>query len=97
MPDVIPTFALPLLDNEIGPQVDLKSLLDDIYDQSGYDLVIDYRKPPIPELSEADSVWVEDWLRQKGLRSSDRMLAVKGHGFRPVGTLALLPLGVGEG
>ncbi|MEM9908829.1 MAG: DUF4058 family protein [Cyanobacteria bacterium P01_D01_bin.44] len=46
----------------------LKSLLDDIYEQSGYDLVIDYKKPPMPGLSDADAAWAEDWLRQQGLR-----------------------------
>ncbi|NET38932.1 MAG: DUF4058 family protein [Cyanothece sp. SIO1E1] len=53
--DPIPAFPLPLQETESEPIVNLQSLLGDIYDQSGYDLVIDYTESPIPPLTETDS------------------------------------------
>jgi hypothetical protein len=60
--DPIPAFPLPLQETESEPIVNLQNLLGDIYDQSGYDLVIDYSQPPVPALKEADSVWLAEWL-----------------------------------
>ncbi|EKV03515.1 hypothetical protein Lepto7375DRAFT_5816 [Leptolyngbya sp. PCC 7375] len=62
LPDPIPAFPLPLQETESEPIVNLQNLLGDIYDQSGYDLVIDYSQPPVPALKEADSVWFAEWL-----------------------------------
>jgi len=39
-----------------------------VYDQSGYNLVIDYGEDPLPPLSEGDATWLATWLKQKGLR-----------------------------
>jgi hypothetical protein len=54
LPDRIPEFPVPLRTNEVEPAIDLKSLLDQIYEQGSYDLRIDYSRPPIPALSESD-------------------------------------------
>jgi len=59
---------LPLHAGDTETVIDLQSLLNDIYDISGYDLVIDYSKEPVPPLSEADAAWNDAWLRQQGLR-----------------------------
>jgi Protein of unknown function (DUF4058) len=56
--DAIPTFALPLLAGDAEPIVDLKALLETIYDQGSYDLRLDYATIPAPKLSEADRAWV---------------------------------------
>ena len=64
----IPQFALPLRAEDTEPVIDLQALLNEIYDISGYDLVIDYSKEPVPPLSEADAAWNDAWLRQQGLR-----------------------------
>jgi Protein of unknown function (DUF4058) len=56
--DKIPEFPVPLKVGELEPTIDLKSLLDEIYDRGSYDLRIDYSRPPIPALSESDMVWV---------------------------------------
>ncbi|MEM9007339.1 MAG: DUF4058 family protein [Cyanobacteria bacterium P01_F01_bin.86] len=61
--DAIPAFPIPLRTEDAEPIVNLKMLLDDIYDQSGYDLVIDYSIAPTPPLKNADATWLED-LRQ---------------------------------
>jgi Protein of unknown function (DUF4058) len=58
--DKIPEFPVPLRTNELEPAIDLKSLLDQIYDQGSYDLRIDYSRPPIPALSEPDMAWVNE-------------------------------------
>jgi hypothetical protein len=65
--DPIPVFALPLDIDDPQPTVDLKSLLDEIYDQSGYDLVIDYSEDPVPPLDTQDREWLSAHLQQAGL------------------------------
>jgi Protein of unknown function (DUF4058) len=44
------------------PTVDLRRLLDGIYDRSGYGFVIDYCQPAIPPLIESDAAWVNQWI-----------------------------------
>jgi hypothetical protein len=66
--DRIPEFPVPLRTSEPEPAIDLKSLLDQIYDQGSYDLRIDYSRPPIPALSELDMVWLNERLQQQRLR-----------------------------
>ncbi|MCA1992537.1 MAG: DUF4058 family protein [Coleofasciculus sp. S288] len=68
MQDPIPAFSLPLRDTDVEPIVNLQGLLADIYDQSGYDLVIDYREDPVPPLSQKDAQWLATWFQQQGLR-----------------------------
>ncbi len=60
--DRIPRFTVPLADDDAPISLDLKSLLDEIYDQSGYDLVINYTQPPEPPLKAADTTWAQQWL-----------------------------------
>lgn len=66
--DTIPAFPLPLVPGDLEPIVNLQALVQTIYDQSGYDLVIDYDKDPIPPLDGEAGVWLDSWLRQQGLR-----------------------------
>ncbi|MBO1348802.1 MAG: DUF4058 family protein [Hormoscilla sp. GUM202] len=68
LPDAIPSFPLPLQSGDVEPVVDLQRLLNEIYDLSGYELVIDYSQKPEPPLSEANAAWASSWLREKGLR-----------------------------
>jgi len=68
LPDVIPNFPLPLRSGDSEPNVDLLTLLNEMYDIYGYDLVIDYSKEAVPPLSEADVVWTNQLLQKKGLR-----------------------------
>jgi Protein of unknown function (DUF4058) len=67
LPDPIPAFQLPLQMGDVEPMVDLQMLLHRLYDQGGYDLRLDYRQAPTVALSEADTTWVTDRLRQQGL------------------------------
>lgn len=66
--DQIPEFLVPLRDGEAEPRIKLNLLLSEIYDQGGYDLRINYRRPPIPNLSESDTAWVNELLHQQGLK-----------------------------
>lgn len=66
--DTIPQFSLPLQVGDPELIVDLQRLLDEIYDQGSYDLRINYSNSPVPAISETDAVWVDEMLREKGLR-----------------------------
>ena len=66
--DVIPSFPLPLRAGDTEPVVDLQMLLNEVYDISGYDLVIAYTREPVPPLAEPDAAWADALLREKGLR-----------------------------
>jgi len=66
---VIPTLSIPLKPGEVEILVDLQSLLQQIYNQARYELVIDYRQEPIPPLEKTDRIWMDTLLRDKGLRS----------------------------
>lgn len=68
LPDEIPEFLVPLRAGEPEPIINLNLLLNEIYDQGSYDLRINYSRPPIPTLSEADMAWVNERLQQQGLR-----------------------------
>lgn len=66
----IPPFPLPLQASDMEPIVDLQRLLDEVYDQAGYDLRINYSQPAIPLLPELEAVWADQLLRSQGLRAS---------------------------
>jgi hypothetical protein len=64
----IPLFPLPLRLGDEEPVMDLQALLNGIYDRAAYDLKLDYSSEPVPPLPEADAVWVDSVLKDKGLR-----------------------------
>lgn len=68
LPEGIPSFPLPLRAGDSEPVVDLKALLDLVYDRGSYDLRIDYTGEPVPALSEADAGWADALLREQGCR-----------------------------
>lgn len=68
--DSLPIFPLPLREEDVEPIVNLPALLTGVYDRAGYDYRIDYHQEPIPPLSEQDMVWVNELLREKGLRDN---------------------------
>ena len=63
----IPQFPLPLRSENAEPLVDLQRLVDEIYDQGGYDLRLDYSQKPLPTLSQSDAAWVDRLLQAQGL------------------------------
>ncbi|PZO13080.1 MAG: hypothetical protein DCF25_16585 [Leptolyngbya foveolarum] len=64
--DPIPTFAVPIQSGDTEPQLDLKKLIDEVYDQSGYGFRLDYQQPVKPALTAAEKQQVKEIL------SSDR-------------------------
>jgi hypothetical protein len=60
----IPTFPIPLRPGEEEPALPLNDLLHRVYDEGGYDLIIDYGRPPDPPLAEADEVWAREILAE---------------------------------
>lgn len=56
----IPSFLIPLRYGEAEPVLPLNQLLHEIYDQGGYDMVIDYRQPAEPPLSAEDARWAAE-------------------------------------
>ncbi len=64
----LPTIPIPLGIGDPEPVINLQTLVGDIYDQSGYDLAINYQIDPVPPLSPEETQWLDTWLRQQGLR-----------------------------
>lgn len=62
--DSIPVFPLPLplQPDDQEPAVDLGQLIQDVYDRARYHLIIDYSKPPTPELSDDDRGWLNELM-----------------------------------
>lgn len=60
----IPSFHIPLRPGEKEPVLPLNRILHDLYDQSGYDLAIDYTEAPSPPLSAEDAAWITEHLHQ---------------------------------
>ncbi len=60
--DSIPAFPLPLRPDEPEPSVDLKPLLDGVYERASYGRRVNYRNLPEPPLLEADAEWARQLL-----------------------------------
>jgi hypothetical protein len=58
----IPDFPIPLRPNEAEPTLPLNQILHTLYDQSGYDLAIDYGQSPEPPLTADDIDWATQLL-----------------------------------
>lgn len=59
LPEAIPQFELPLKAGDPCPTVDLKPILDGVYERAGYRFRIDYRQPLTPALSDEEAAWVK--------------------------------------
>jgi hypothetical protein len=67
--DAMPIIPVPLQRGEEEPLLALGPLLAEIYRTARYDLRIDYTAaPPAPPLAPDVAAWLEDQLRQSGLR-----------------------------
>ncbi len=63
----IPSIPLPLKAEDDEPLIPLQELLHNIYDKGSYDLAINYQKMTLSELSEQDSIWVNNILKEQKL------------------------------
>ncbi|MEB3218023.1 MAG: DUF4058 family protein [Nostocales cyanobacterium 94392] len=64
----IPSFLLPLREGDAEPLLEIQPLINDLYDEGNYDLVIDYTQPPVPALSPQSWNWVNQLLETKGIK-----------------------------
>lgn len=67
--DTLPMLPVPLLEPDPDVPLDLSAAVAAIYERGGYADLIDYRRPPPPPiLSEAETTWLDERLREQGLR-----------------------------
>ena len=66
--ELLPVVPVPLLPDDVDAPLDLQLVFTNVYDLLNYDLVVDYRQPPIIPLDETDAAWVESCLQTAGLR-----------------------------
>jgi hypothetical protein len=65
----LPTVPVPLRRPDPDVVLSLTQILHQIYRNARYDLQVDYRAdPPPPNLSPAESTWLDAWLRERGKR-----------------------------
>jgi len=78
----LPTVPAPLLPPDPDVPLDLQAALTACFDLVGYEQLLDYTQPPPPpELNAEDAAWVEEVLRQAGVRvgaeeSSPRQMSI---------------------
>ncbi len=65
----LPALRIPLRQTDADVTLNLQSLIDQCYENGGYD-TIDYRKPPVPPLDSEGAAWAEERLRAKGMLTS---------------------------
>jgi Protein of unknown function (DUF4058) len=68
LPNPIPSFPLPLRESDTEPLLEIQTLISELYDEGNYDLVIDYGQQTVPIISGGNATWVDEILKQKGLR-----------------------------
>jgi hypothetical protein len=62
--DALPRIPVPLREPDPDAVLDLRAVLLAVYEQGGYDMLIDYRKsPPPPKLSDMEASWMEELLK----------------------------------
>jgi len=67
--DKLPVIPVPLREPDPDAVIDLPSIVPRVYDDGGYDLLIDYRQPPPPpDLAPAEAEWLEGFLAAQAVR-----------------------------
>jgi hypothetical protein len=62
----LPRIRVPLAHGEPDIVLDLQTVFDRCYDEGAYARRLDYRREPLPPLSEADRTWAAPLLRERG-------------------------------
>jgi len=66
--DPAPVLPIPLREGDPDVSLDLGEAIRLTYEQSRYDVELDYRGEPAPPLSQEDAAWADALLRAAGLR-----------------------------
>ena len=61
--EALPTIPVPLLPGDADVALELQVALNQTYDAFGFDLELDYRKPPEVPLQAEDQAWADERLR----------------------------------
>ncbi|MFP4436299.1 MAG: DUF4058 family protein [Chloroflexaceae bacterium] len=64
----LPLVPVPLLPEDADMLLDLQAAFTATYDLLGYDLIIDYCRPPAVALAPVDAAWADQQLRTGGFR-----------------------------
>lgn len=64
----LPIINIPLRPTDADAPLDLQALLNKVYEQGRYHLLIDYRQAPKPALPDDDLAWIDVILKEQGLR-----------------------------
>ena len=64
--DRLPSIPVPLLPPDADVALDLQEAVGRVYDAVGYDLILDYSKPPEVKLAPEEAQWVAQRLREAG-------------------------------
>ena len=67
--DPLPAIPVPLLKNDADASLMLQKAFSDVYDLIGYELMIDYTKPPDSPLPKTIAPWTNTLLRKAKVRS----------------------------
>jgi hypothetical protein len=65
----LPRFKLPLAADDRDSVVDLQAVLHRVYDLGDFASQVDYHRPPATKLSDEQVTWMDQHLREQGLRS----------------------------
>jgi len=65
--DRLPGIPVPLLKDDADVELDIQAAVSTVYDSLGYDLILDYHKPPAVALDAEDAQWAKECLRKSGV------------------------------
>jgi hypothetical protein len=64
----MPAIPIPLLPEDVEPEQDLGAVLHAVYDRARFDLRLNYAKPPVPPVKQADLDWARSIADGTGSR-----------------------------
>ena len=67
----LPNCRIPLRPPDEDVVLGLTAVLNRCYDVGGYDLLVDYNKPPSVPLSEVERAWRDGYLQEIGVRTAE--------------------------
>lgn len=64
----LPPIVIPLKAGDDDAKLDLQEVFTSVYENAGFDLIVNYRDTPDPPFDAEQAAWSEQWLKKKGLR-----------------------------
>ncbi|HEV8061435.1 MAG TPA: DUF4058 family protein, partial [Gemmataceae bacterium] len=68
LPDRLPVIPVPLLNDDPAVPLDLQQAVNAVYDSCRYDLLLNYGDGPDVPFASTEMAWVDQMLREKGIR-----------------------------